>query len=120
MICSNAVGALLYELQSCYILSAIKEITVLHAVNLMKYNLKMVGFHMKWDQLPVHYTKDSTSSIWTGTWCFYLCSILPTGGPKFPSKFLDQFTSRLFVIPRKDGSLRPVINLKPREHYVAA
>jgi len=31
----------------------------------------------------------------------------------------DQFTSRLFVIPKKDGSLRLVINLKPLNKFIA-
>ena len=31
----------------------------------------------------------------------------------------NQFTSRLFVVPKKDGSLRPVINLKPLNTYMA-
>jgi len=32
---------------------------------------------------------------------------------------IDQFVSRLFVIPKKDGSLHPVINLKPLNRFVA-
>lgn len=31
---------------------------------------------------------------------------------------MDQFTSRLFVIPKKDGSLCPVINLRPLNWFI--
>jgi len=31
----------------------------------------------------------------------------------------NQFTSRLLVIPKKDGSMRPVINLKPLNKFIA-
>ena len=31
---------------------------------------------------------------------------------------MDQFTSRLFVIPKKDGSQRPVINLRPLNSFI--
>ena len=31
---------------------------------------------------------------------------------------IDQFTSRLFVTPKKDGSLCPVINLKPLNRFI--
>ena len=39
----------------------------------------MVGFHMKWDPLPIHHTKKSALSIQIDKWCQ---SNMPAGGLK--------------------------------------
>ena len=40
-------------------------------------------------------------------------ALLAKGAVKKVHSQSDQFTSRLFVVPKQDGSLRAVINLKP-------
>ena len=40
-------------------------------------------------------------------------SLLSKGAVEEAIPQIDQFTNRLFVIPKKDGSLQPVINLRP-------
>ena len=45
-------------------------------------------------------------------------ALLAKGAVKKVHSQSDQFTSRLFVVPKKDGSLRPVINLKPLNSHM--
>ena len=44
--------------------------------------------------------------------------LLAKGAIKIVSPFHDQFLSRIFVVPKKDGSHRPVINLKPLNQFM--
>ena len=45
-------------------------------------------------------------------------ALLAKGAVKKVHSQSDQFTSRLFVVPKQDGSLRAVINLKPLNSHV--
>ena len=46
--------------------------------------------------------------------------LLDKGAIKMTSPCPTQYVSRIFVVPKKDGSFRPVINLKPLNRFIVA
>ena len=46
--------------------------------------------------------------------------LLDKGAIKMTSLCPTQYVSRIFVVPKKDGSFRPVINLKPLNQFIVA
>jgi len=44
--------------------------------------------------------------------------LLDKGAIRVVSPCLNQFVSRLFLVPKKDGSFRPVINLRPLNQFM--
>ena len=79
------------------------------------------GYRIEWTRTPFQLFPIVTSAMSRESSLLVeeeIQNLLQKGAVVMASPCQDQFISRLFLVPKKDGSFRPVVNLKPLNCFV--